>query len=357
MVTISPETPAGGTSPSQESPSQESREKCLEECYTLALRSVAEYAVELDAPATREFQHNVFHLEERAASGPPPEVLRSLQASFRGELREYHDRGRVYIKRLRDELEGTTEVMQTFASSLISNGEDVQKRVRGEMTKLEKAAEDGNLDEIRASVQATIREVLRSYEELNKANALVTAELQHEIRLLHQNIQEERRVAWTDAASGAWVKNKLDQRLTELLKTAQPFYLIVILVSNLKRLKTQGNAALVDRALGAMVKRFYGILGQESLIARLSPDHFAAVVEVDSATAQIMARQVGERLSSRYSVQNNGNAYGIDLSINCGIVPRPSNSDPAEFCRKMQQMTGLAGAAEIAEAAALGLTP
>ena len=140
------------------------------------------------------------------------------------------------------------------------------------------------------------------------------------------------------------------------MKTTEAFCVIVILVTNLKRMKAQYNAAMVDQALRALVKRFYGILGEESLIARLSQDQFAAVVEVDSATAQIMARQVGERLSSRYSVQNDGNAQNIDLSVNCGIVGRARDSDPAEFRRKLQQMTGISETAEIARREP-GLTP
>ena len=322
--------------------------KCLESCYALALRSAAEYVVDFEPVATREFQRHVQYLEERAKAGPTPEILRSLQASFRGELREYRDKSQVYLRRLREDLQGATQAMQTFASSLISNGEDVQQRVRGEMGKLEKAAEAGDLGKIRESVRTTVQEVVRSYEELNKANALVTAELQQEIRLLHQNMEVQRRMALTDSASGAWTKKKMDDRLSELMKTKEAFCVIVILVTNLKRLKAQCNAHMVDQALGALVKRFYGILGDNSLIARLSEDHFAAVVELDSAATQIIARQVGARLSSLYSVQNDGIAQSLDLSVNCGLVARALNSDPADFSRKLRQMTGSVDTAQVA---------
>ena len=41
--------------------------KCLESCYALALRSAAEYVVDLEPVATREFQRHVHYLEERVA--------------------------------------------------------------------------------------------------------------------------------------------------------------------------------------------------------------------------------------------------------------------------------------------------
>ena len=350
MVTPSSEATIGtlGEASSSSDQGKSAEYKCLESCYALALRSAAEYVVDFEPLATREFQRHVRYLEERAKAGPTPEVLRSLQASFRGELREYRDKGRAYLQRLREDLQGATQAMQTFASSLISNGEDVQARVRGEMGKLEEAVDSGDLARIRESVHATVKEVARSYEELNKANALVTAELQQEIRLLYQNMEVQRRMALTDAASGAWVKKKMDDRLSELMKTKEAFCVIVILVTNLKRLKAQCSAHMVDQALGALVKRFYGILGDDSLVARLSEDHFAAMVELDSAAAQIIARQVGARLSSLYSVQNDGIAQSLDLSVNCGLVARAMDSDPAEFSRKLRQMTGFVDTAEVA---------
>jgi GGDEF domain-containing protein len=313
----------------------------LEECYALALRSAADYALDFDPPATQEFQRHVRALEERVSAESTPEGLRSLQASFRGELREFREKGRVYMGRLRDDLEGTAEAMQTFASSFAANGQDVQQRVRGEMSDLVKVADIGDLDKIRKSVRAATKEVARSYEEFNKANALVVAQLQHEIRLLHREMETERRVAWTDAASGAWTKRKIDDRLDELMKTPEAFCVIVILVTNLKRLETQCGTKLVNTALQALIKRFYGILGKDSLVARLSGDQFGAVLEVDSSAAQIIAREVGERLSSRYAVENNGITQNIELRVTCGIVGHAREGDSSEFRRKLQQMTGL----------------
>jgi len=337
--------PSGGTSPTEQSPTKDYQ--CLEECYALALRSAADYVVELDPPATRDFQRHLRALEQRVSTTTTAESLRAVQASFRGELREYRDLSRVYFKRLRDDLEGATQIMESFAGSLISNGDDVQQHVRNEMTKLEKAVDIGDLERIKKCVQATVLEVTRSYDELNKANALVTAELQHEIRLLHHEMERERRTVWTDASSGAWVKKKMDDRLDELLKTSEAFCVIVVLVTNLRRLKVQCSSSLVDQALRALVKRFYGVLGEQSIVARASEDQFAAIVEVDPATAQVMCRQAGERLAPPYSVQNNGVAQHIDMRVLCGIVGHARGSDSSEFRRKLNQMTGLVDAANV----------
>jgi GGDEF domain-containing protein len=314
--------------------------KSLQECYTLSLRSSADYAVELDPPVMQEFQRHVRAMATRASTGINAEDLRCLQASFRGELREYRDKGRAYVQRLRDDLEGAAEAMKHFANSFVANGEDGQKRVRAKVAELQIAAEGDDLEKIRESVRATAAEIERTYDELNKANTLTVAELQHEIRLLHREMEAERRAIWTDAASGAWVKKKLDDKVHELIKHSESFCVIVAMVTNLKRLETGCGKNLTDGALQAMVKRFYGIVGEESLVARLSEDQFAALIEVDLSAAQTLAKNANERLSTRYSVQQGGIAQSLELRVACGLVGHARGADPAEFRLKIQQMTG-----------------
>jgi GGDEF domain-containing protein len=234
--------------------------------------------------------------------------------------------------------------MKNFANSFVANGEDGQQRVRARVADLQKAADSGDLEKIRESVRATAEEIERTYDELNKANTLTVAELQHEIRLLHREMEAERRAIWTDAASGAWVKKKLDDKVHELIRNSESFCVIVALVTNLKRLETGCGKNLTDGALQAMVKRFYGIVGEESLVARLSEDQFAAVIEVDLAAAQTLAKNANERLSSRYSVQQGGVAQSLELRVACGLVGHARGTDPAEFRLKIQQMTGFADA-------------
>jgi GGDEF domain-containing protein len=295
----------------------------------------------------QEFQRHVRAMATRAATGLNAEDLKCLQASFRGELREYRDNGRAYVQRLRDDLEGAAEAMKNFANSFVANGEDGQKRVRAKVADLQEAADSGDLEKIRKSVRATAEEIERTYDELNKANTLTVAELQHEIRLLHREMEAERRAIWTDAASGAWVKKKLDDKVHELIKNSESFCVIVALVTNLKRLETGCGKNLTDGALQAMVKRFYGIVGEESLVARLSEDQFAAVIEVDLSAAQTIAKNANERLSSRYSVQQGGVAQSLELRVACGLVGHARGADPAEFRLKIQQMTGFADAGAV----------
>jgi len=332
-------TPSVASTP--EDQAQLEHHKYLEECYAMALRSAADYAFDFDLQTTQELQGHLHALEDKVVTGADVDTLRSIQASFRGELREYREKARLHVQRLRDDLAGAADAMTTFASTFVSTGSDAELHIMGEMKKLEETASGNDLNKIRTSIRHATEEISRSYEDLNKANGLVVAQLQHEIRLLHREIQTERRTAWTDRESGAWIKRKLDDKVEKLLESGDEFCVLVMLVSNLKTLEAQCGKTVVHSALNALVKRCYGTLGDDTMIARLGPSQFAAIIEVDTAAAQLMAREVSERLSSRYSVQNNGIAQNVAVKITCGIVSQPRDGDPEEFHRKFQQMTGI----------------
>src|ERR1700733_5600524 len=79
--------------------------RAVTECYTLALRSVSQYAVEIDPNQVAEFRLHLKGIERQWLAAQGAQELQEAQASFRGELREYRDQTREQLARLRKELE------------------------------------------------------------------------------------------------------------------------------------------------------------------------------------------------------------------------------------------------------------
>src|SRR5262249_52557627 len=161
-----------------------------------------------DPRYTAAFQQHLHAMVERVAAETSPESMRTIQASFRGELRDYREKARLHLQRLHDDLEGAAEAMNTFAGNIVANGADTEQRVRGELQNLEKVANGDDIAQIRQAVHTVAEEIYESYDELNKLNSLVVAQLQNEIRLLHREMEAERRAAMSDPESGAWLRRK-----------------------------------------------------------------------------------------------------------------------------------------------------
>src|SRR5262249_4333752 len=83
--------------------------------YAMAIRTVADYVVEVDSKLATEFRVHLRNLQTQAERASQPDHYAGLQASFRGELRSYRDDCADKLARMAAELGDAASVMQTMA--------------------------------------------------------------------------------------------------------------------------------------------------------------------------------------------------------------------------------------------------
>lgn len=313
------------------------------ECYQLAMRSAAQYAVEFDSQRLAEFRMHLGAMEEMWSAAETPDAMRGVEASLRGELREYRDQSRQHLARLRKEVEGAAHAMASFAEGIAANGADYDERVKKELHGLARASESEDMEAIRGTIRSAVGEISAGVEQMRRSNQLIIAQLQDEIRLLHQEFEAERRTLFTDAASGAWTRQKMEQKMQTLLRAGDVFCAVVVAIPNLPEVQQRFSTTLVEGALKALLMRCRGMLGDDLLIARWSEDVFVTIVEVDGAAGGAIAGELAKKLGGPYSAQENGLAHSVALKIATGAVERARGAEPALFLRKLEQMAvGLA---------------
>jgi GGDEF domain-containing protein len=310
------------------------------ECYSLAIDSSSHYVVEVDAALAVEFRQHLKVIENQSRSASSVDQLLDAQSSFRGELREYRDKSAEHLKKMRLEVENATAAMMVFAATLATNGENHEQQVQAKLKDLQATAKSGKLDEMRSSIGQAVAGIQTSIEQMQHGNQLIVAQLQDEIRVLHQQIEQERKTLYTDRASGAWNRQKIDTYIDNLLRQNQPFCLLMVWVRNLKRLDTQHSRTVVEGALKAMVARFAAITGEDSVIGRWSPDQFVAVLDLPAARAIALSSEATAKLSGTYAVQENGQSQKVAMQASAGVIDRPAGAPPATFHQKLEQLAG-----------------
>ena len=245
-------------------------------------------------------------IEEQSRAAGTVDQLREAQSSFRGELREYRDKSAVQLKKMRQEVEDATAAMMVFAETVASNGENHELEVQAKLQDLEATAKRDRIEEIRGGIGAAIAGIQSSVKQIQQANQLVVVQLQDEIRLLHQQIEQERRVLYTDRASGALNRQKIDTHIDNLLRQNQPFCLLLVWVRNLRRIESQQSRTVVEGTLQALISRFAALIGEDAVIGRWSQDQFVAVLDVPAARAISLSAEATAKLSGGYAVQENG---------------------------------------------------
>lgn len=306
------------------------------ECYRLAIQSVSQYAVEVDPNQVAEFRLHLKDIEQQWLAAKCVTSLHGVQASLRGELREYRDQTREQLGRLRKELESAAGAMASFAGEIASHGADHEKELKGELERLEHVSGSNDLQEIRGGIRTVLGEIAVSLDQMRRGNQLIVAQLQDEIRVLHQEFQAERRALFTDQASGAWTRQKLDLKIHELLRQDDRFSIIAVAVRNLPQVKLDYSRTLVEVTLKALLMRFRGLLGADTLIGRWNEQEFVAVLDLEPGTLTAIADELAKKLRGPYSAQENGLAHSMLLDVAAAAFEHLAGSEPAAFILKLE---------------------
>jgi GGDEF domain-containing protein len=316
----------------------ETREAALRECYGLAIHSIAHYAVEVDPSLTASFRAHLKVIEQQSRSASSAEQLRSAQSSFRGELREYRDQSSVQLKKLRQEVVNATDAMTIFANSVASNGEDHEQQVSAQLRTLESSAPSDDLEFLRGAIGEAVVGIQLSVEQIQRGNQQLVAQLQDEIRVLHMQFEQDRKALFTDRASGAWNRQKIDIHLDNLLRQNQPFCLLMVRIRNLKRLESQHSRTVVEGTLKALISRFAAMMGDEAVIGRWAEDQFVAVLDMPSGRAIPLSTGASSKLSGSYAIEENGLSQTVVLQATAGVIDRNSTADATLFLQKLDQL-------------------
>lgn len=308
--------------------------------YVSAIRAAADYAIELDPSNTTEFRENLTRIREQLESAEVEEDYQSVQSSFRGEMRLFRDRSAEWIERMAEELRASAVAMQTLAGSLASNGDDHESKLQASLRSLDQVQQSEDLVFIKKVTHEASLSISESWEQLRRANQLVTAQLHDEIRSLHREIDAERKALFTDPSSGAWNREKLSVRIDDNLRGNEAFCLVMIVIGNLKRLTASYSRGVLDATLKALVKRIHGTVGRDAMIGRWSEDQFAVLLELEPSYAMTLATEIGKDLSSHFSIQENGVARSLSLHVSTSVLARPLAGEPAHFREKLAAFDG-----------------
>jgi len=307
--------------------------------YGGAIRSTAQYAIEINSLDAQLFRQHLEALEERLGAAVAPEHWEALQAGFRSELRAYRDKSAGQLGRMRAEIKAAADAMLIFADSVASNGLDHEQQLQEELGQLKSAIEDENLSQVRAVIGSAVGAIAASVAKMQSGHKLVIAQLRDEMRLLHKQIDAERRTLYTDRTTGLWNRQKLDSQITDRLENDQPFCMLLVRLCNLKQLETDYSRALIEGAIKALLQRLTALIGEETLLGRWNDENFAAILDMELAEAVAISREATAKLSGTYLVLGNGAWQNVPLHAVAGVIDHAADGDGASFHHELLKMS------------------
>jgi GGDEF domain-containing protein len=318
-------------------------------CYSGALRSTEQNAIELDAAEAAHFRTQLQALRDQLKADAATSELEAVQSSFEVELKDYHDKASGQIRHLRQEVQAAAAAVETFAGSITESEVNLDSGIQRELNSLNKSASSNDIEAIRGAIHASTAKIAADLKEMRSSNQLAIAQLKDEIRLLHQQVRSTRRSQAPDPLEGS---PQINGRMQEFIQRKTPFSVLLVVIRNWEGLQNCYAADTIEGALRGFQSRFENILPSSALVGRWAKNQFAAILSTAPSNAMEMSREVVRKLSEPVMVQDGvqdgeqekGATRSIAFNSQAGVIEFGRDSDLAKFQARLKQLAdALAG--------------
>jgi len=305
-------------------------------CYSEALRSTEQNAIELDTAQAAHFRAQLQTLRDQLRADAGPGDLAQVQSAFNTELKEYRDKTRDQVQRLRQEVQAAAAAVESFAGSISESEINLESGLKRELNGLKQSALSDDLGQIRSAIHASTAKIAASIEQMRSSNQLAIAQLKDEIRLLHQEVRAGRGSQTPDPAAAG--RQRIGGRMEEIIRKEASFSVLLVVIRNLDGLRNCHSASVLASALRGFQSRFENLVPSPAIVDRWANDQFAAILSAAPSQAIEMSNGVVRGLSEPFLEQEQGGARSVVFHPRAGVVEFHPGSDLAKVEGKLKQL-------------------
>ena len=302
------------------------------DCYVLAIKNAAQYAVELDNEITGSHRKHLDALAAEVATGTEA-VVADSRATLRGLLRDYREKAVGYLASLRDELAGTARTLEEILDSLGQAEGDHEKSLQAALGKLRQVATTPGYAALGTVISSAADSIEHSLEEVKKQHQLTTSQFLVEIRMLHKRIDAMEAAAAVDESTHFASREELVERIQET--PAGECRLLLISARGLRRAQVQFGKEVGEILFGAFAKRLRNCLPTALVIGRWGPEEFAVLLTAKKSDALASAKRITEHLSGAYACVKDGKTTRPMLQLSVGVVDTGANEKPERIIERI----------------------
>jgi len=309
----------------------------LLDCYVLALKNVAHYAVDLDDEITVPHRQYLSALAAEVALAQP-EVLAESRATLRGLLRDYRDKAAKYLGTLREELAGTARALQEILDSLAQIDSDHEVQLRTELGRLRDISKSLEGSPVRTAILSAADSIEQSLEQIRQQHQLTVSQFLVEIRMLHKRIDLLETAASLDDLTKLFKRDEMERQIRSVSEGKS--CLLLVRASGFRQAERQFSREVATELAAAFSKRLRNSLPPGAAIGRWSEEGFIAILSVETE-AMAGAKRLADQLSGVYACLEQGKTVHPSLQASAAVVDNRPGDPPERTLKRVQEfLTG-----------------
>jgi GGDEF domain-containing protein len=305
------------------------------ECYIAAIQNIAHYAVELDAETTEPHVKYVAGLAAEVQAAPS-QALPESRARLRGLLRDYRDKAAQFLGRLRQQLESTAKALQETVEALAQSDGEHSTRVRGTLQRVREAAATPEGASLRAMLTAAVNSIEEDLAQMRREQQFRMAQLQTEVRILHQRVESLQNAAAMDQASRFSSRRSIEEYVESL--PAAGFMVLILKAHGLAQARAKYGTSIADELAATFARRMRNCVPKDTVMGRWNEQDFLAVLPVSQGRENTDPQAVSAHLSMPYACMMAGKVVRIPLEVSVEVLP--AEAPPGTMLRCVEKAFG-----------------
>ena len=267
-----------------------------------------------------ELKSSIARIDQELSTHPDPHALKQIGMRVEEVLDEWSKKtARHYLDKAA-EVRDLLLVMSRTAESLGHSDERYANQLHSVGTQLESIASLGDVSRMRASLEASARQLKESVDRMSAENRAMINHMRVEVMTCQAKLEKADRLAACDTLTGLGSRVWIEARIQERIDTESSFCVLMINIDDFRRVNDDFGHMVGDLLLKEFARELRSSCRVSNLAARWCGDTFLVVIDSSEKQAMEQGARLQTWLGRDYLIPGRARNANVRLSASIGCA-------------------------------------
>jgi len=327
-------------------PAHDSPCKAVLDVYVAALIQMCESGASACPAQEQELKRSIIHIAEALRQTPTLDAVVASEIAVRDVLRGWGRGVATYNDEKAAEVRDLLLVMSRTTESLGNKDDRIARTIETVTEQLGSIATFDDVSRMRASVEASARELKLSLERMTAEGKALLDHLRAEVSTYQTKLENAERVSSRDALTGVGSRHWVESRIRERIDSGTRFSIVLIDIDSFHGVVEFYGNLVGDLLLKEFAKELRSACRFTDVVGRWGNDEFMLVLDEVGQEIRPKVERLRATICRRYHVPGRTGYVNVPLSASIGVAEYRDEDDvqsvleraDGDLCRKRSPM-------------------